>query len=212
MAKDKVINSQSFQDGKIVLYQLANRPKQKWLCRIKVPNGTGYLYRGTGTSDLYEARKFADKLHEDLLIKVKLGEALTSYDFKKLLKEFEASYPAEAPSQSRVTDICNFLDGYALPYFTKHKLTDLSAAEVTKFFDWRRANPKKKAPSAATIRAEMSHFKVFADWCYRRGCLKKHLEFDRPSLIENRRPHFNDKDWAKPVSYTHLTLPTIYSV
>ena len=64
MAKNKVINSQSFHDGKIVLYQLADRPKQKWLCRLKVPNGAGYLYRGTGTSDLYQARKFADELYD----------------------------------------------------------------------------------------------------------------------------------------------------
>ena len=72
MPKDGVINSQSFQDGKIVLYQLENRPKQLWLCRLKVPNGTGYLYRGTGTSDFYEARKFADNLYDELRIKVTL--------------------------------------------------------------------------------------------------------------------------------------------
>ena len=62
MAKDRVINSQSFHDSKVILYQLENRPNQKWLCRLKVPNGVGYLYRGTGTSDFYEARKFADNL------------------------------------------------------------------------------------------------------------------------------------------------------
>ena len=41
MSKNKVINQQSFHDGKVVLYQLENRPRQKWLCRIKVPNGPG---------------------------------------------------------------------------------------------------------------------------------------------------------------------------
>ena len=62
MAASRVINQQSFHDGKLVLYQLENCPKQLWLCRIKVPNGNGYVYRGTGTSDFYEARKFADEL------------------------------------------------------------------------------------------------------------------------------------------------------
>jgi integrase len=128
---------------------------------------------------------------------VKLGEALTSHDFKKLLTEFSLSYPSEAPSEKRVVDICLFLRAYALPYFTKNKLTELSESEVTKFFDWRRANPKRNAPSHATIRAEMSHFKTFADWCYRRGYFKKRIELERPSLNENRRPHFNDKDWTK---------------
>jgi integrase len=197
MSKSKVTNSQSFHDGKVVLYQLENRPRQKWLCRLKVPQGSGYLYRGTGTSDLYEARKFADNLYEEIRMKVKLGEAVTGHDFRKLLIEFETNYPSEAPSIRRVTDICLFLRGYALPYFTKNKLTELSEAEVTKLFDWRRANPKKKSPSNSTILAEMSHFKVFADWCYRRGYLKKRVEFNRPSLNQTRRPHFNDKDWTK---------------
>jgi hypothetical protein len=35
MATSKVINQQVFKDGKIVLYQLADRPKKLWLCRIK---------------------------------------------------------------------------------------------------------------------------------------------------------------------------------
>ena len=98
MAKDRVINSQSFHDGKVVIYQLENRPKQKWLCRLKGPE------RGSlslpGYRDLYEARKFADNLYQDLLIKVKLGESLTGYDFKKLLSEFELNYPSEAPLKS----------------------------------------------------------------------------------------------------------------
>ena len=53
MAASKVINQQSFHDGKVVLYQLENRPKRLWLCRMKVPNGVGYIYRGTGTSELH---------------------------------------------------------------------------------------------------------------------------------------------------------------
>ena len=197
MSGNKVINTQSFRDGKVVLYQLENRPRKKWLCRIKVPQGTGYLYRGTGTSDLYEARKFADDFYEDLLIKVKLGQSVTGLDFKKIVADFERDYPSESPSQRRAADILSFLKNYALPYFSRNKITDFSESEITRFFDWRRANPKKKAPTNSTILAEMSHFKTFADWCYRRGYIKSRVEFDRPSLNENRRPHFGDKEWAK---------------
>ena len=101
MAKDRVINSQSFQDGKIVLYQLENRPKQLWLCRLKVPNGAGYLYRGTGTSDFYEARKFADNLYDELRFKVRSGQSVTGQDFKKIFEEFTENYPREAASAKR---------------------------------------------------------------------------------------------------------------
>ncbi len=86
---------------------------------------------------------------------------------------------------------------YALPYFAKNKLTNLTEAEIIKFFDWRRANYKRKPPTNATIVSEMGKFKVFADWCHKRGYLANALQFDKPSVADNRRPHFNDKDWAK---------------
>lgn len=89
MPTAKVINSQSFHDGKVVLYQLENRPRQKWLCRLKVPNGVGYLYRGTGTSDFYQARKFADDLYDDLKIKIKQGQSITGRDITSLIKKFD---------------------------------------------------------------------------------------------------------------------------
>jgi integrase len=197
MGGNKVINAKSFRDGRVYLYQLENRPQQKWLCRIKIPKVKGYIYRGTGTSDDYEARKFAEDLYEELSIKVKLGQSVKGTDFKKLVADFEAHYPAEAPSERRVADICLFLNNYFLSYIKENKLTELSEAAVTRFFDWRRKNPKKKAPSNATILAEMSHFKVFTDWCYRRGHLHKRLEFTRPSVGEARRPHFTGNDWTK---------------
>ena len=34
MATNRVINSQAFHDGKVILYQLENRPKQKELSPI----------------------------------------------------------------------------------------------------------------------------------------------------------------------------------
>ena len=91
--------STSFHDGKVVLYQLENRPKQKWLCRIKVPNGKGYLYRGTGTQDLYEARKFADNLFDELRIKVQMGQAVSGKQITKLYDEFEEYFRTSAPSE-----------------------------------------------------------------------------------------------------------------
>jgi len=59
MTASKVINQQVFKDGKIVLYQLAYRPKKLWLCRIKVPKNKGYVYRGAETTYDFEAGKFA---------------------------------------------------------------------------------------------------------------------------------------------------------
>jgi hypothetical protein len=37
----KVLNQQSFHDGKVVLYRLSDRLQNKWLCRLKVPDANG---------------------------------------------------------------------------------------------------------------------------------------------------------------------------
>lgn len=61
MVKNLMIDRHSFENGKIVLYRLEGRPKGYFNYRIKVPNGKGYKVGGTGTDDLYEARKQADQ-------------------------------------------------------------------------------------------------------------------------------------------------------
>src|SRR5665811_2478510 len=118
MPANKVINQESFHDGKVVLYQLENRPKHLWLCRIKVPNGSGYMYKGTGTSDSYEARKFADELLDEIRIKVKLGQSITGTNLKHLVDEYDAYSKAKGEQTKRERDILGFLKTYAVPYFT----------------------------------------------------------------------------------------------
>jgi hypothetical protein len=112
MGKDKVVNQQKFQDGKIVLYQLEGRPKKLWLCRVKVPRGKGYVYRGTGTGDLYQARKFADDLLDELRFKAHTTPTISGKQFAKLYAEFENWYVNEAPSKTTFETKTQFLKTY----------------------------------------------------------------------------------------------------
>lgn len=197
MSTSKVINHQILKDGKIVLYQLENRPKQLWLCRIKVPKGTGYVYRGTGTSDLYEARKFAEDLYEEFLVKIKLGQSITGHNLGKMVEEYETHINAKGEPTKREQAILVFLKTYALPYFTKNKITDITPAEISRFFDWRRTNSKKKAPRETTILHETSMLSTFFNWAHKRGHIEKKLELEKPKQDGDRRPHFDAKDWQK---------------
>lgn len=43
--KGAVTESKTFRDGLIYLYQRADFKKPTWLCRVKVPNGSGYVNR-----------------------------------------------------------------------------------------------------------------------------------------------------------------------
>jgi len=191
----KVINRQIFQDGKIVLYQLSDRPRKRWLCRIKVPGGRGYAYRGTGTSDFYEARKIADELHDDLRMRVKLGQAVTGPSLKSLIADYETHITASGVSAKRQDSILALFRLYAVPYFTKKRVAALTQPEIASFFNWRRQNGRRKSPKNTTILYEMSQFKVFLEWCRRRGHLNTHIEMDRPKQDGQRRPHFDERDW-----------------
>ena len=197
MAASRVINQQSFHDGKVVLYQLENRPKRLWLCRLKVPNGSGYIYRGTGTSDPYEARKLADDLLDELRINVKLGKAITGPNLRRLVDEFEEHSKATGKQSNRDIAIVALLKRYAVPYFSKNKVTEINQKEIAKFFDWRRQNSIKKPPKETTIIHEMSQLRTFLDWCFQRGHIDKKVEFERPKHDGQRRPHFDQKDWPK---------------
>lgn len=197
----KVVNQQSFHDGRVVLYQLSDRPQKKWLCRLKIPNTSGYLYRGTGTSDLYEARKFADNLYDEVRLNLLSGKVVSGKTFTSILSEFEESYPLEATSKRRAEAVIEFLKTYAVPYFAKKKITEISQSEVAKFFDWRRANPKRKTPTNATIVSEIGKLKVFLDWCFYRGHIANAIVVKKPTVSDNRRPHFDLKDWRKLIRF-----------
>lgn len=197
MAATKVINQQSFADGRIVLYQLENRPKQLWLCRIKVPGGKGYVYRGTGFSDFYEARKFAEQLLEDFQLKVKLGQSVTGYNLGKMVTEYETHIKAKGDPTKREQAILAFLKTYAVPYFTKNKITEINQGEISRFFDWRRVNSKKKAPRETTILHETSMLSTFLHWAFKRGLIDRKVELEKPKHDGDRRPHFDPKDWSK---------------
>ena len=199
MAHSKVINQQSFHDGRVVLYQLENRPKKLWLCRIKVPGGTGYIYRGTGTSDLYEARKFADDLVDEIRLKIKLGQSVTGPSFAEMIDDYETFINARASGPTRQERaILAFLKTYALPYFRKSKIAEVNPKLIDQFFDWRRQNSTKgKAPRETTILHETSLFSSFLRWCHRRGHIDREVHINRPKQDGKRRPHFDKKDWQK---------------
>ena len=197
MTKNKVVNQQKFQDGKIVLYQLEGRPQKLWLCRIKIPKGKGYVYRGTGVADLYKARKFADDLLDELRFKSHNAAAISGKQFAKLYDEFESWYRNEAPSKTTFETKTRFLKTYVVPYFSTTTIADLTSVEIEKFFDWRKRNGKRKEPKNTSILHEMSCLKTFLDWAHRRGYLIKPIELHRPKNDAERRPHFDARDWTK---------------
>ena len=106
-------------------------------------------------------------------------------------------YPAEARSTNSARDVCEFMERYAVPYFSNSKIVDVTEASISQFFDWRRLNGRAKKPSSSTIIIETSHLKVFFDWCFQRGHVHRQLKFTRPSKLNNPRSHFSSSEWSR---------------
>ena len=114
-----------------------------------------------------------------------------------MVADFETSARAKGEPTKRDLAIIAFLKTYAVPYFTKNKITDINPKEIAKFFDWRRANSKRKAPKETTILHETSQFSTFLRWCHRRGHLDREIRIERPKQDGVRRPHFDAVDWRR---------------
>jgi len=196
--KSYELNAQSFGSGRVVLYQRPNLKKPVWQARIKVPNGAGYVIKSTKTADLFEARRFAENLYDEMRIKQLSGKSVRSKTFVQVWKEFERQYPSDSPSKSRVEVVLAIMGRYAVPYFEKTRIDDIDDVAITKFFDWRKANGiSKKKPTNTTLLFEMSVLKTFMTWCYKHGLTTHKVEIDRPTGEGNRRPHFDQRDYSK---------------
>ena len=114
-----------------------------------------------------------------------------------MAEDFETHARAKGEPTNRDLAIIAFLQTYAVPYFTKNKITDLNQKEIGKFFDWRRENSKRKSPKETTILHETSEFSTFLRWCFRRGHLDREIRIERPKQDGGRRPHFDPIDWRK---------------
>jgi integrase len=115
----------------------------------------------------------------------------------KMVAEFETHIQAKGEPTKREQAILAFLRTYAVPYFTRNKITEVTAAEISRFFDWRKVNSKKKAPRETTILHETSMLSTFLNWAFKRGLLHRKIELENPKIEADRRPHFDTKDWAK---------------
>ncbi|BBD99154.1 hypothetical protein SAMIE_1026550 [Sphingobium amiense] len=74
MTGKNVLVSKSFRDGGIYLFLRGDYKKPTWMCRVKAPGQTGYIYRSTRSTDEHQAYRFADDLYHQQLVKAYSGE------------------------------------------------------------------------------------------------------------------------------------------
>jgi len=197
MPKQFELNQRIHRNGDVVLYQRPDHKNPKWQCRIHVPGASGYVIRSTKTADEFEARRFAEDLWDELRLKVKAGGVLKSRGCARLYTEFKQSYRTIAPSEKRWSDVCDNLERYILRFLGNRAIDAIASGTIHQYVDWRANNYARKPPGNNSLRMELSCFKAFWDWAWRRGYTKNMVDWRAPSIDKNRRPHFSRTDWSK---------------
>lgn len=194
-AKGAVTESHSFRDGKIYLYRRADYKKPTWLCRVKVPRGSGYVNRSTKTTDQHEAYAFADNLYNELLARSFSGKAANS---KKVSSVIDHYIRRMEPDRSRLSVHNKILLIERLrPHLGKMTFEELSTASISRMIDQLSAESKKSRLSENSIKRILSDLKHFFRWCRDEGHLDEMPRFPKVSGKASRRPHFDTKDWGK---------------
>lgn len=193
--KGAVTESKTFRDGLIYLYQRADFKKPTWLCRVKVPNGSGYVNRSTGTGDEHQAFKFADDLYNQLLVKSLTGEAPPAKRMGPAIQAYIDRLEAQPHKLSTHYKI--LLLKRLKPFLERKSFDDLSTSLLSKVVDEQIALTKKGKLSPNTIKRTYTDLKHFLQWCIEEGYIKELPRFPKVNGVASSRPHFDAKDWGK---------------
>ena len=190
------LESRSFRDGAIYLFKRADYVKPTWFCRVKVPNAKGYVSCSTKTTDEHQAFAFANDLFNRTLVKAASGQEVNSKKTTIAIKEFVTHIKATESKRATTTTRAQFLEKTATFFGTK-RLKEITTSTLMDLNDWIVVNSKKQSLSPNTIKRYSTDLKQFFNWCLVKDSIEKLPRFPKTKTDNNRRPHFDNKDWGK---------------
>lgn len=184
-------------DGRVILYKREGLKNPKWQTRIRVPNATGYKIVTTKTADVNEARVFATNLYEKLYFDVKAGGTLSSKTFKQTFDEWEKSLKTQGHTRQGGSwdDTIERVRSYALGYFGQKRMSDLKTMDFADYWNWRKTNYSRKAPTNGTLKRERTCLIPLLKFAKKRGYLTEIPEIEAPQFKGQRRSTFTDAEW-----------------
>ena len=189
------LDSRSFKDGAIYLFRRADYKKPTWFCRVKVPNAKGYVSCSTKTTDEHQAFAFANDLFHKTLVSVANGKDLRSKKVTVALTEFVKHLSEAEKHRSTLHDKLLFLNRLQ-DFFTGTRLNEVNTKTLIELNEWLREKARNKTLSQSSIKRYTANLKQFFDWCVDNGQLQSLPKLPKVRIEGNRRPHFDNKDWA----------------
>lgn len=187
--------SKSFRDGGIYLFLRGDYKKPTWMCRVKAPGMTGYIYRSTRSTDEHQAYKFADDLYHQQLVKAFSGQTEKGTRIAVGINAYIDRFEADIDQLSVRYRI--LLLKRVLTHIGKQTFESLTTASISKLTDDLRKGTKKGIMSPNTTKRVHNDLRHFLRWCVEEGYLKEIPKFPRINGEKSRRPHFNETEWRK---------------
>ena len=196
-----ILDKHEFQDGRIVVYRRGDiADNSNYSVRLRIPKVPGYVIRSATTSDLFQARKFAEALYDELRIKALGGQSVKGMPFSKALDEFGNTFTEEDKKKRPIKDQLAILERQS-EFLGKTILPDIKTATIGDLISFRRSKARNGKYSNSTAKRDLTCLKGFLNWCIERGHIASLPRFPKLNSEQNRRPHFDSKDWAKLIRH-----------
>ena len=190
------LESRSFREGAIYLFKRADYVKPTWFCRVKVPNSKGYVSCSTKTTDAHQAFAFANDLYNKTFLKVANGQDLHSKRVTVAIGEYVASIEAMGNIKSTMLTRIQFLK-HTEKFFGTIRIKEVTGATLADLNVWMVQNSRYGKMASNEVKRYSADVKAFMNWCLDRRYVDTLPRFPKQKMESNRRPHFDNKYWAK---------------
>lgn len=194
------LESKVFKDGAIYLFKRADYKKPTWFCRVKAPGAKGYVSKSTRTTNEHDAYKFADDLFHQCLGLIANGQDLHSKKAVLALDEYVAHIKKTEEGRTGLALKLQFYERIKA-FFAPYRLKDINTKIISELIDWLLENSRNKRLSPNSLKRYNSETKQFLNWCVDRNYIDHTPRFPKNKTDNNRRPHFDNKDYAKLTRY-----------
>jgi len=184
-------------DGRIVLYKRADHHNPKWTVRLKIPETSGFVVKSAKTTDVFEARRFAEDLYYRLEGKARRGEPINCPTFGRVFAEW-----AKVPVIDQVVRTAKYVDGnvrrveiWALQYFGELTIDRVTESTLADYLDWRLSQAKR--PAVVTLKNERTAIRQLLKFAKRKGYIAEVPEFEIKSTRINARPDIPEREWYR---------------
>ena len=201
------LDSRVFRDGAIYLFRRADYKKPTWFCRVKVPNAKGYVSCSTKTTDEHQAFAFANDLFNKTLFRVASGQEINSKKVATAIKEYTKQLQGDKKPTATNTVRIQFLT-HTIGFFGSIRLKEVSLKTLLELNDWVIANSRSGSLSPNTIKRYTTDLKQFFNWCHEQTYIEVLPRYPKLKTDNIRRPHFDNKDWAKLTRHTREFIKT----